>query len=76
MESAKRTYLVENNLNSAPYIIEVNHDIETDQYIISLHLLGKKFSRIEKTERRAVMYAKEMNGFLENAFQFTWEDNT
>jgi hypothetical protein len=76
VDTATRVYLVENGLNPAPYSIEVNHDVEIDHYIITLKMLGKKFSRIEKTERRAVLYAKEMNDLIEQTFQYTWEDNT
>lgn len=69
-------YKVENNLNPAPYSIEVRRDGELDQYTITLSILEKRFSRIEKTRVRAVIYAKEMNQNLEDAFKYTFEDNT
>lgn len=69
-------YRIENNLNPAPYVIEVVHDSEIDQHTITLYVLGKKYSRIEKTRVRAVIYAKEMNTNLEAAFMYTFEDNS
>jgi hypothetical protein len=68
-------YEVHNGINPAPYRIVVLHEVDTDQYYITLTILGKNFSRIEKTKGRAVLYAKDMNSHLEDAFKYTWEDN-
>jgi len=69
-------YYLSNKDNPAPYQILVNKDPELDQYWITLTLMGKKFSRIEKTRIRAVQCAKEINLHLEAAFRFTWEDQS
>ena len=67
---------VENNLSPAHYSIEVVHEPELDQHMITVYILDKRFSRVEKTRVKAVLYAQQMNRDLESAFKFTWEDNS
>lgn len=69
-------FSVQNTINPAPFNIEVVHDAELDQYRISLTILGKRYSRIEKTRLRAVEYAKRINTSIESAFLYMWEDNS
>lgn len=69
-------YQIHNGPNPAPYTITVAYEEDMDQYRISLTILDKKFSRMEKTRARAVLYAKRMNTNLEAAFLYTWEDNS
>lgn len=69
-------YQLENNLNPAPYKVEVYRDESLDQYQITITILGKKYSRMEKTKTRAVEIAKKISDLLESAFKYTWEDNS
>jgi hypothetical protein len=72
----KAVLRIENNDNPAPFEITVVLDDELDHYTITLRMLGKNFSRIERTRVRAVQYAKKMNADLEAAFFRTFEDNS
>jgi hypothetical protein len=69
-------YQMNNGVNPAKYSIEVVHEPDLDQYRITLTILGKKFSRMEKTRAKAVEYAKRINTNIESAFLYMWEDNS
>ena len=66
----------QNNHNPAPFEVTVIRDETLDKYVVTLTILGKRYSRIEKARVLAIRTAQKMCANLEEAFEYTWEDNT